>query len=337
MLSLGKFEAPLLVMMVVILGGGGGGANGLQAGNFAGITINRHFRGDIFHNEGERRQFKRQEMLLFKFLHQLVRYAISRFMHFLSQSPSSHFPCYLFLPTWPSLSFSSPLVATQKRVRGLSNLPPASVTCVVWVLVCLPPVPHVHCTTWYLHRLLDPRLISLRPYSNIHNYPLPCLLLLSTFLISSSVFFSENFITYTYKYDDDNDGDGGGDGGDDHDGDARGDGYDHGDCILVTCPCLQKSIAIFFIAFWIIFIKINWNPGCCLIICCHHTGNWLKSSTENLSPQTSCGCHRWINWMEIQRIHKYSTISNAIVIVIFNVRYLILIGPWHQTFLPKKA
>ena len=89
MLSLGKFEAPLLVMMVVvILGGGGGGANGLQAGNFAGITINRHFRGDIFHNEGERRQFKRQEMLLFKFLHQLVRYAISRFMHFLSQSAS---------------------------------------------------------------------------------------------------------------------------------------------------------------------------------------------------------------------------------------------------------
>ena len=82
MLSLGKFEAPLLVMVVVILGGGGGGANGLQAGNFAGITINRHFRGDIFHNEGERRQFKRQEMLLFKFLHQLVRYAISRFMHF---------------------------------------------------------------------------------------------------------------------------------------------------------------------------------------------------------------------------------------------------------------
>ena len=200
---------------------------------------------------------------------------------------------------------------------------------------------NVHCTlyrtTWYLHRLLDPRLISLRPYSNIHNYPLPCLLLLSTFLISSSVFFSENFITYTYKYDDDNDGDGDGDGGDDHDGDARGDGYDHGDCILVTCPCLQKSIAIFFIAFWIIFIKINWNPGCCLIICCHHTGNWLKSSTENLSPQTSCGCHRWINWMEIQRIHEYSTISNAIVIVIFNVRYLILIGPWHQTFLPQKA
>ena len=66
-------------------------------------------------------------------------------------SPSSHFPCYLFLPTWPSLSFSSPLVATQKRVRGLSNLPPASVTCVVWVLVCLPPVPHVHCTAcWTL-------------------------------------------------------------------------------------------------------------------------------------------------------------------------------------------
>ena len=27
--------------------------SGLQAGNFAGITINRHFRGDIFHNEGE--------------------------------------------------------------------------------------------------------------------------------------------------------------------------------------------------------------------------------------------------------------------------------------------
>ena len=99
MLSLGKFEAPLLVMVVVILGGGGGGANGLQAGNFAGITINRHFRGDIFHNEGERRQFKRQGMLLFKFLHQLVRYAISRFMHFLSQSPSSHFPCYFFLLT----------------------------------------------------------------------------------------------------------------------------------------------------------------------------------------------------------------------------------------------
>ena len=200
-------------------------------------------------------------------------------MHFLSQSPSSHFPCYLFLPTWPSLSFSSPLVATQKRVRGLSNLPPASVTCVVWVLVCLPPVPHVHCTSVhvYLHRLLDPRLISLRPYSNIHNYPLPCLLLLSTFLISSSVFFSENFITYTYKYDDDNDGDGDGDGdgGDDHDGDARGDGYDHGDCILVTCPCLQKSIAIFFIAFWIIFIKINWNLGCCLIILPPH-GKLIK-------------------------------------------------------------
>ena len=27
--------------------------SGLQAGSFAGITINRHFRGDIFHNEGE--------------------------------------------------------------------------------------------------------------------------------------------------------------------------------------------------------------------------------------------------------------------------------------------
>ena len=46
-----KVEAPLLVTMVVIQLGGG--VVGLQAGNFAGITINRHFRGDIFHNEGE--------------------------------------------------------------------------------------------------------------------------------------------------------------------------------------------------------------------------------------------------------------------------------------------
>ena len=44
-----KVVAPLLVVMVVILGG----VTGLQASNFAGITINRHFRGDIFHNEGE--------------------------------------------------------------------------------------------------------------------------------------------------------------------------------------------------------------------------------------------------------------------------------------------
>ena len=46
-----KVEAVLLGTMVVLLGGGH--VAGLQAGNFAGITINRHFRGDIFHNEGE--------------------------------------------------------------------------------------------------------------------------------------------------------------------------------------------------------------------------------------------------------------------------------------------
>ena len=57
----------VLVTLVVLFGGDGvagqqapwcslvllGGVAGLQAGNFAGITINRHFRGDIFHNEGE--------------------------------------------------------------------------------------------------------------------------------------------------------------------------------------------------------------------------------------------------------------------------------------------
>ena len=47
-----KVEAALLVTMVVVIQLGGG-VLGLQAGNFAGITINRHFRGDIFHNEGE--------------------------------------------------------------------------------------------------------------------------------------------------------------------------------------------------------------------------------------------------------------------------------------------
>ena len=47
-----KVEAALLVAMVVVIQLGGG-VLGLQAGNFAGITINRHFRGDIFHNEGE--------------------------------------------------------------------------------------------------------------------------------------------------------------------------------------------------------------------------------------------------------------------------------------------
>ena len=41
----------VLVTLVVLFGGDR--VAGLQAGNFAGITINRHFRGDIFHNEGE--------------------------------------------------------------------------------------------------------------------------------------------------------------------------------------------------------------------------------------------------------------------------------------------
>ena len=52
MSSFGKSEKVLLVTMVAMVQLGGL-ASGLQAGNFAGITINRHFRGDIFHNEGE--------------------------------------------------------------------------------------------------------------------------------------------------------------------------------------------------------------------------------------------------------------------------------------------
>ena len=47
-----KAETVLVLVTMVVLFGGDGVA-GLQAGNFAGITINRHFRGDIFHNEGE--------------------------------------------------------------------------------------------------------------------------------------------------------------------------------------------------------------------------------------------------------------------------------------------